>query len=101
VQRRQTSSWKFFTNHGQVLLCIAQDGDITLRDLGQAVGITENAVQRIVADLVESGFIQRQRIGRRNQYKINPTTAIRAVAKPDQIRPLLDLLQQHHPTRPS
>ena len=93
VQRRQTSSWKFFTNHGQVLLRIAQDGDITLRDLGEEVGITERAVGRIVADLVESGFIARQRVGRRNHYKINRTTMMGHVAKPNQIRPLLDLLQ--------
>jgi predicted transcriptional regulator len=75
VQRRQTSSRKFFTNHGQVLLCIAQDGDLTLRDLGQEVGITERAVGRIVADLVESRFIEGQRVVRRNHYKINRTSA--------------------------
>ena len=95
MQRRQTSSWKFLTNHGQVLLCIAQDGDITLRDLGEEVGITERAVGRIVADLVESGVIERQRMGRRNHYAINRTTTMRQVARPDQIRRLLDLLQQH------
>jgi DNA-binding MarR family transcriptional regulator len=86
VQRRQTSSWKFFTSHGQQLLCIAQDGDITLRDLGEEVGITERAVGRIVADLVESGFIERQRIGRRNHYAINPRTTMRQVTQPEQIR---------------
>jgi predicted transcriptional regulator len=94
VRRRQTLSWKLLTNHGQVLLSIAQDGDITLRDLGQAVGITEGTVQRIVADLVESGFIERRRMGRRNHYAINRTTTMRNIAKPDQIRQLLDLLQQ-------
>ena len=100
VRRPQTSSWKFFTNHGQVLLCIAQEGDITLRDLGEEVGITERAVGRIVADLVESGFIARQRVGRRNHYKINRTTTMGHVAKPNQIRPLLDLLQTR-PNRPT
>ena len=99
MQRRQTSSWKFFTNHGQVLLRIAQDGDITLRDLGEEVGITEGAVGRIVADLVESGFIARQRVGRRNHYEINRTTTVRHGAKRDEIRPLLDLLQAR--TKPS
>jgi DNA-binding MarR family transcriptional regulator len=94
VRRRQTLSWKLLTNHGQVLLSIAQDGDITLRDLGQAVGITEGTVQRIVADLVESGFIERRRMGRRNHYAINRTTTMRNIAKLDQIRQLLDLLQQ-------
>jgi DNA-binding Lrp family transcriptional regulator len=92
--QRQQTSWRFFTNHGQVLLCIAEDGDITMRDMGKAVGITEGAVQRIVADLVEAGFIERERLGRRNHYAINRTTTMPHVAKPDQIRPLLDLLQQ-------
>jgi len=73
-----------------------------LRDLGQAVGITEAAVQRIVADLVESGVIERQRMGRRNHYAINRTTTMRQVTQPDQTRRLLDLLQQHDPpTRPA
>jgi len=82
TQQPQTPSWKFFTNHGQVLLCIAQEGDITLRDLGEEVGITERAVGRIVADLVESGFIARQRVGRRNHYEINRTTTMRPSLSP-------------------
>ena len=83
-----------FTNHGQVLLCIAQNGNLTLRNLGEAVGITEAAAQRIVADLVEAGFIACQRVGRRNQYAINRTTTMRHIAQPDQIKSLIDLIQQ-------
>lgn len=94
TKQPQNPSWKFFTNHGQVLLRIAQDGDITLKDLGQAVGITERAAQRIVADLVESGFIARQRMGRRSHYEINRTTTMRHVTQPDRIRRLLDLLDE-------
>jgi DNA-binding transcriptional regulator PaaX len=71
-----------------------------MRDLGEEVGITERAVGRIVADLVESGFIARQRMGRRNHYKIDRTTTMRHVAKPNQIRPLLDLLQRDQPDPP-
>jgi len=93
TQRPQTSSWKLFTSHGQVLLSIARHGDITLRELGQEVGITERAAQRIVADLVESGVIARQRVGRRSHYAINPTTTMEHVVKRDQIRELLDLLE--------
>jgi predicted ArsR family transcriptional regulator len=94
MSERKTSSWTILTNHAQVLLCITEDGDITLRDLGHRVGITEHAAQRMVADLVESGFIQRQRLGRRNHYAIDRTTTMRRVAQADQIRRLVDLLQQ-------
>ena len=94
TQRPQTSSWKFFTNHGEVLLSLARHGDITLRELGQEVGITERAAQRIVADLVASGVIARQRVGRRSHYAIDRTTTMVDVAKRDQIRKLLDLLEE-------
>ena len=94
TQRPQTSSWKFFTNHGEVLLSLARHGDLTLRELGEEVGITERAAQRIVADLVESGVIARQRVGRRSHYAINRTTTIGHVAKRDRIRELLDLLEE-------
>ncbi|MCC7366029.1 MAG: winged helix-turn-helix domain-containing protein [Dehalococcoidia bacterium] len=63
--------WTFLTNHSHVLLCIADDPGIRLRDVASRVGITERATQRIVADLVDSGYISRARIGRRNQYAVN------------------------------
>src|SRR5689334_2163542 len=58
------SAWRFLTNHTQVLLCIARTPDIRLRDVAEQVGITERAAQRIVADLVEAGFVDRERHGR-------------------------------------
>jgi len=89
-----TTSWTFLTNHTQVLICIAQDVDITLRDVSLKVGITERAAQRIVADLVEAGIIDRRRVGRRNHYLVNRGAAMRHVAQANQqIGPLLDLLQ--------
>jgi DNA-binding MarR family transcriptional regulator len=63
--------WRFVTNHTQVLLCIAADPDVRLRDVAATVGITERATQRIVADLVEAGFVKRVRVGRRNRYEID------------------------------
>jgi DNA-binding MarR family transcriptional regulator len=69
--------WTFVTSHAQVLLCIAQDPEVRLRDVADRVGITERAAQRIVADLVESGYVARTRVGRRNQYTINPTVQMR------------------------
>jgi DNA-binding MarR family transcriptional regulator len=90
----QRTSWTFLTNHTQVLLCIAQDVDITLRDVAVKVGITERAAQRIVAELVEAGIIDRRRVGRRNHYLVNRKAAMRHVAQANQqVGPLLDLLR--------
>src|SRR5579859_296985 len=63
--------WGFLTNHAVVLLCIARDPGIRLRDIGDRVGITERAAHRIVTELGTAGYITRQRNGRRNQYTIN------------------------------
>ena len=65
-----TPSWSFLTNHARVLLCIAQDPGIRLREIGEAVGITERSAHRIVVELAEAGYISRQRNGRRNDYTI-------------------------------
>jgi len=73
--------WRFVTNHTQVLLCISRDPDVRLRDVAEVVGITERAVQRIVADLVEAGFLQRQRVGRRSRYVINRDVEMRHPAQ--------------------
>src|SRR5947209_15653024 len=62
--------WTFLTNHAQVLVCIAQDPGIRLRDMGERVGITERAAHRIVVELADAGYIARQRDGRRNHYTI-------------------------------
>jgi len=89
--------WTFVTSHAQVLLCIAQDPETRLRDVAERVGITERAAQRIVADLVESGYVERRRIGRRNRYTINPTVEMRhQLQRGLDIGRLLELLQ-HYP----
>jgi DNA-binding MarR family transcriptional regulator len=85
--------WRFLTNHTQVLLCIARVPDVRLRDVAEQVGITERAAQRIVADLVEAGFVERERKGRRNSYRINEHRHMRHPAQEDiEIRALLDLI---------
>jgi predicted transcriptional regulator len=87
-------SWRFLTNHTQVLLCIARDGDVRTRDIAQMVGITERAAQRIVADLAEAGFVTIERVGRRNRYAIDREAAMRHHAQADhEIGELLDLLR--------
>lgn len=64
-------SWTFLTNHARVLVCVADDPGVRLRDIGDRVGITERAAHRIVTELVSAGYITRERIGRRNQYAVN------------------------------
>ena len=64
------TSWSFLTNHARVLVCIAQDPGIRLREIGDEVGITERAAHRIVSELADAGYIGRQREGRRNRYTV-------------------------------
>jgi hypothetical protein len=70
MPRADPPSWSFLTNHAQVLLCIAHDPGVRLREIGDAVGITERAAHRIVAELTAAGYISRRRNGRRNHYTI-------------------------------
>ena len=62
---RGTGSWVFLTNHAHVLLCIARDPDIRARDVAEHVGITERAAQRLLADLVSNGYVEKTKNGRR------------------------------------
>ena len=73
--------WTFVTNHTQVLLCLAGNPDVRMRDVAQAIGITERAAQRILTDLVEAGYVERTRIGRRNHYTINRDRTMRHTAQ--------------------
>jgi DNA-binding IclR family transcriptional regulator len=69
-ERSSGPTWTFLTNHAHVLLCLTQDPAARLRDVAEQVGITERAVQRIVAELEEAGVLCRTRDGRRNHYEI-------------------------------
>ena len=62
--------WDFLTNHAHVLTCVANDPGIRVRDIAEAVGITERAAHRIVSELVEGGYLLRERQGRRNRYQV-------------------------------
>ena len=64
------ASWTFLTHHAQVLLCIARDPGIRLRDIADRVGITERSAYAIVLDLAEAGYIVKEKSGRRNRYQI-------------------------------
>ena len=62
--------WTFLSNHGHVLVSLARDPDARTRDVAEEVGITERAVQQIVHDLVEQGYLEKTRVGRRNHYTV-------------------------------
>jgi DNA-binding MarR family transcriptional regulator len=74
-------TWTFLTNHAQVLLCLAEAPDIRLRDVAERVGITERATQRILAELVEAGYVKTTRVGRRNSYTVDREHAMRHSAQ--------------------
>ncbi|MFP8905770.1 helix-turn-helix transcriptional regulator [Streptomyces atacamensis] len=82
--------WTFLTNHARVLLHIARDPEVRLRDVAASIGITERATQAIVADLEAAGYLSRTRVGRRNRYTIDPTVALRHPSEAD--HPVGDLL---------
>ena len=63
--------WTFLTNHAHVLLCIAEEPDILMREVAVRVGITERATQRIVAELEHAGYVSHRRVGRRNHYEVD------------------------------
>ncbi len=60
------------TNHAKVLVCIAHDPQVRIRDIATFVGITERAAHRLVSELVEDGYVLRERRGRRNYYRVEP-----------------------------
>lgn len=66
-----TRTWTFLTNHGHVLLCLARGEALTARELGLQIGITERAVQVILADLTDDGYLIKEKVGRRNLYTVN------------------------------
>jgi DNA-binding IclR family transcriptional regulator len=91
-------TWTFLTNHAQVLLCLAEMPDIRLRDVAERVGITERATQRILAELVESGYVTSERIGRRNRYTVDRAHAMRHTAQLGyEIGALLEALSLNQP----
>ncbi|MCB0997553.1 MAG: winged helix-turn-helix domain-containing protein [Acidimicrobiales bacterium] len=66
----RTNGWSFLTNHAHVLLVIQADPQVRQREIALRVGITEGAVQRIISELENSGYLRRHRVGRRNHYEV-------------------------------
>jgi len=85
--------WTFLTNHAHVLVCIAKDDEMRLRDIADLVGITERQAQAIVNDLVDDGYVSRTRVGRRNRYEIHADLPFRhPIERDHKVGELLRLL---------
>lgn len=71
------SSWTLLTNHGHVMVYLSRQPEARLRDLATEVGITERAAQRIVNELVDDGYLRKEKVGRRNRYTLNRDAPMR------------------------
>lgn len=69
--------WSFLTNYGLVLAYIGRHPDSTGREIADAVGVTERAVRKIVNDLRTAGYLEPEKVGRRNRYRVNATQPLR------------------------
>lgn len=92
----RSSTWTFLTNHSHVLICLAKDADLRLRDVASQVGITERAVQKIVLELEAAGVITRSRDGRRNRYAIHRERPLRhPIEAHRKVGDLLEMVEVH------
>ena len=92
------SEWSFLTNHAHVMVCLRRDPGARIRDIANAIGITERAAQRIVAELEAGGYITKERSGRRNRYTIHGQQPLRHRLEHDsRVGELLDLLADGGP----
>ncbi len=90
--------WDFLTNHAHVLMCVAHDQGIRLRDIAAAVGITERATHRILSELVAEGYVLREREGRRNRYQVVADRPLRhPLVQEREVGDLLDVLIRSDP----
>ena len=74
---REHAPWTFLSNHAHVLISLADDPEARMRDVATRVGITERAVQRIVTELEEGGYLERFKEGRRNRYRVTKSQPLR------------------------
>jgi hypothetical protein len=91
-----SADWTFLSNHGHVLVALARDPEATMREVAHHVGITERAVQLLVRDLEQAGYLQITRVGRRNRYTIATELPLRHPLERDTaIGDFLGLLSHH------
>jgi predicted transcriptional regulator len=89
--------WHFITNHGAVLVLIAQRRQITAREIAAALGLTERPVRRIIAELEAAGYLHKQRVGRVNQYEVTLDLPLRqSVHREVAVGDLLQIFQRPH-----
>jgi DNA-binding IclR family transcriptional regulator len=69
--------WTFLTNHSHALACVARDPDIRVRDIASQMGITERAAHRIMSELLQNGYVRREKTGRRNRYEVQTELPLR------------------------
>jgi DNA-binding transcriptional ArsR family regulator len=85
--------WSFLTNHARVLICIADDPGVRLRDIAAALGVTERTAFGIVTDLTEAGYVVKDKDGRRNRYRIQDHLPLRtAVGREPTVGEVLGVL---------
>jgi len=87
------ANWSFLTNHARVLICIAHDPGVRLREIAAALDITERSAFGIVTELTEAGYVVKEKEGRRNRYQIQGHLPLRdSVARERTIGEILDIL---------
>ena len=89
----QPKTWTFLTNHAAVLISVARDPGLRIRDIAEEVGITERAAHSILADLVKEGYLSITKDGRRNTYEVHPEVRMRRdLARDHRIGEIVDIL---------
>jgi DNA-binding IclR family transcriptional regulator len=95
------TEWSFLTNHARVLMCIAHDPGIRLRDIASTLDITERTAYGIVTDLTESGYVVKEKDGRRNRYQIQTHLPLgEPITRERTIGEVLDLLLDTNTRQP-
>lgn len=79
------ADWTFLSKHATALACVEHDPGMTLRQIGDALGVTERTAHSIIRDLVEDGYVERYREGNRNRYKVDPKMPLRDPLLRDQM----------------
>jgi hypothetical protein len=99
VERSATRGWTFLTHHAQVLLVVAQNPDLRVREIANATGITERYAYRVLADLQNGGYVDRVRYGRCNLYRVNRDLPLGdPVVEPQSLSELLRLIGHRNRT---
>ncbi len=90
---KKVQGWTFLSNHMHVLVALSRDPELRIRDLAELIGITQRAIQRILAELTDAGVLKVKKVGRRNRYTIQRKTRLRhPLESKHTVGELIDLL---------